>query len=208
MSRGRPRGSVKADRRLRRDYRFSRATMQLIEQGRQRTDMTETAFVEAAICHYLDFLTEKETEVGEVERLRARLQHLEQELAEASRPSRSRPASAAVQIPPAQLPPAGASMSSSATRRPTYQIYVKHAPGQCPTLPDGFAYIDLDTSIEPRQCPIHRVFAQSCTVAAVRQQVERLKTVPEISSIWPDKGGQTLARDCWRRENGHWIRDD
>lgn len=206
MSRGRPRGSVKADRRQRRDYRFSPTTIQLIEQGQQRTDMRETAFVEAAIQHYAEFLAGEGTVAQEVEQLRTRVQHLEREL-EAARLPRVQSALGGRQrsISPAVV---AASASPSSSHRSPYQIYVKHIPGQCPRLPEEFAYIDLDTSIEPRQCPIHRVFAQSCTVAAVRQQVERLKTVPEISSIWPDKGGQTLARDCWRRENGHWIRDD
>jgi hypothetical protein len=79
MSRGRPRGSVKPDRRQRRDYRFSPATLRLIEQNRQLTEATETAFVEAAIQHYAEFLAKAETETHELEQLRTRVQQLEEE---------------------------------------------------------------------------------------------------------------------------------
>jgi hypothetical protein len=194
MNRGRPAGSVKPEHRQRRDYRFSQETLRLLAAGRELTASTETALVEAAIAHYVDFLTRKEAETR---------------------------ADSVVQPQPVPLHFAGATRAhvlatqtgqipapASLHHRPTYQIFLKHAPGACPALPAGLAYCDQPVSIEPRQCPIHRVFAQPCTVAFVRGRVEQLKAVAGITHIWPDKNGQTLARDCWRKEGGRWLRDD
>ena len=197
-----------AQPRQRRDYRFSSATLQIIEQGRELTGKTETAFVEAAICHYRDFLSREETEASEVERLRARVQVLEHELVEASRPSHSRPAPTIEYQPPA---PVSVSVHTSSRSLPTYQVSMRHEPGTGPDLPEGFDYIDGDRSKGNRRCmnPIHRVFAQPCTVTSARKQVERLQEVAGIVRIWiEDKKGQPLSRDSWRKENGRWVRDD
>jgi hypothetical protein len=207
MSRGRPRGSVKPDRRQRRDYRFSPATMQKIEQGRQITSKTETAFVEDAIQHYHEFLLGGD-EASEVERLRAHIQLLEGELAEASRPSHSRPVPVIEHQPPAPV----AATSSSRMRQPVYQIYMRHEPGPCPDLPEGFDYIDGDSDkdLKKRRCTIpHRVFAQPCKIEAARRRVEQLQGVANITRVWVEDGkGKPLSRDSWRRENGRWVRED
>lgn len=202
--RGRPTGSGKLgrDRRQRRDYRFAPTTLRSIEQGRRLIDMTETAFVEAAIQHYVDFLRNG---ADETEQWQARAQDLERKLvAEQTTQTRrvAQPSSNA------RLP-SEAPGTSPSRHKPTYQIYLKHAPGSCPHLPEEFAYLDLHQSIEPRQCPIHRVFAHPCAIAIARERVERIKReVPGIVQIWLDKGGYSLPRDCWRKEDGRWIRDD
>lgn len=206
MSRGRPRGSVKAERRLRRDYRFSPTTLQIIEQGRQRAAMSETAFVEAAIQHYHEFLVRGEAESHELEQLRARARRLEEELVEVSRP---RPAPTIERQLPPPLPVAATSLSSS--RQPVYQIYLRHAPGVCPDLPEGFDYIDGDRSKGNRRCmnPTHRVFTQPCTVASARRRAEQLQEVAGVVHIWiADRKGDTLSRDSWRKENGRWVKSD
>ncbi len=180
--------------RQRRDYRFSSATLQQIkEEMAAGTYASETAFVEATISRYRELEAENA-------RLRARIEDLERKLARASRP--------ASHLQPAPVPLLTPVLAPSGYRMHTYQIYIKHDAGRCPTLPEGFAYMDMDKSIEPRQCPIHRVFAQPCAISFLRQRVEQLKAVPGIVNIWPDKGGQTLSKDCWRWERGRWIRDD
>jgi|GEM_PF-2305797 len=205
--RGRPAGSGKPayELRQRRDYRLKPSTLHQIEQGRQLAQLSETAFVEAAIAHYSGFLTE---ETHELDHLQTRIQDLERHLAEAQAARVQRPERARDRREPVGLAPARPVPSSSA-RRPTYQMFLKHEPGPCPHLPEEFAYLDLDRSIEPRQCPIHRVFARPCAIAIARQQVERLKReVPGIVLVWLDKGGDALATDSWRKEHGRWVRDD
>jgi hypothetical protein len=182
---GRPR---LPETRKRRDYRFSPATLRLIEQGRKISGQTETAFVEAAIARYLDFLAEKEVEASDLER---------QPLAF---PGVTREQVAAL----AEASPV------SSSQKPVYQIYVKHEPGACPDLPEGFDYIDRDRSAKRRcEYSLHRVFAQPVGIEAARRRVKQLQAVAGVVRVWiEDRKGQPLPRDCWRRENGRWLRDD
>jgi hypothetical protein len=205
--RGRPTGSRKpaTELRQRRDYRFSPATLHQIEQGRQLVNATETAFLEEAIRYY----TNKEADVREMEQIRARVQELERQLAEAHTVQQFPPSRQAIRQQEPVSPSSDAPASSpSPRRRPTYQIYLKHEQGPCPHLPEGFAYIDLPKSIEERQCPIHRIFARPCAIAIARERVEQIKReVPNIIQVWLDKDGYDLPRDSWRKEHGRWIRD-
>lgn len=208
--RGRPAGSGKpaSELRQRRDYRFLPSTLRQIEYGRQLTETSETAFVEAAVAHYARFL-EGAMETPEVEQLRSRVRDLEEKLAEAQAVAAEPKAADVAQWEPVAPAPTQPVPSSSA-RLPTYQIYLKHEPGSHPRLPEGeFAYIDLPTSIEPRQCPIHRVFVRSCAIAVARLRVEQLKhEVSGITHLWLEKNGETLAKDSWHKERGRWVRND
>ncbi|MGB8346599.1 MAG: hypothetical protein WCD86_17060 [Ktedonobacteraceae bacterium] len=209
--RGRPTGSRKsaAELRQRRDYRFSPATLHQIEQGRQLVNATETAFLEEAIGYYVDFLTNKEADIREMEQIHAHIQELERQLAEAHTVQQFPQFRQAIRQQEPVPPSSDAPASSPLPRRPTYQIYFKHEQGPCPHLPEGFAYIDMHKSIDPRQCPIHRVFARPCAIAIARERVEQIKReVPEIIQVWLDKDGYGLPRDSWRKEHGRWIRDD
>lgn len=208
---GRPTGSRKPtiELRQRRNYRFSPATLHQIEQGRQLAHVTETAFIEEAIGYYVEFLTNKEADAREMEQIRDRVQELERQLAEAYMVQQFPQSRPTIRQREAAPPSSDAPASSPSARRSMYQIYLKHEPGPCPRLPEGFAYIDMDKSIEPRQCPIHRVFARSCAIAIARQRLEDLKgSVAGITQIWLDKDGYNLPRDAWRKEHGRWTRDD
>jgi len=144
----------------------------------------------------------KVADTRELEQVRSHIQDVESKLADAHMAHIRQ----AKQQREAVSPPSDRPTSS---RRPTYQIYLKHEPGPCPRLPEGFAYIDMDKSIEPRQCPIHRIFARPCAIAIARQHVERLKQEgPGIIQVWLDKDGYGLPRDSWRKEHGRWVRDD
>ena len=58
--RGRPVGSGRpaTELRPRKDYRFSPETLLKLKQGQQLAGTTETAFIEAAIGHYVSLLSE------------------------------------------------------------------------------------------------------------------------------------------------------
>jgi hypothetical protein len=113
---------------------------------------------------------------------------------------------------PAPAPvPAPASAPTQSLRQPVYQIYVKHEPGACPALPEGFSYIDDDKSIGRRACPkqVHRVFAQPIGIEAARRRVKQLQEVVGVVRVWiEDRKGQPLSRDSWHKENGRWVRDN
>jgi hypothetical protein len=98
---------------------------------------------------------------------------------------------------------------TSTLRQPIYQIYLKHALGTCPALPDGFDYIDGDQSTGKRSCtnPVHRVFAQPTTLEAARRRAGELQVVIGVTRVWIEdrKGGQ---KDSWSKENGRWVRDN
>jgi len=205
-TRGRPPGSVKPEneRRQRRDYRFSPTTLRLLEEGQRLLPVTETALVEAAIQHYMTFLAAQGVaHAQQVSHSRLQdavskpnvAQHEVQHERQPTQPTK------------AALPPASAPISSS--RLPTYQIFVKHEPGACPRLPEEFAYLDLPKSIQPEQCPTHRVFARPCSITVARQRVEQLKQeVTGITHIWLDKGGVGLPKDSWQKKDGQWVSKD
>lgn len=87
QGRGRPTGSFKSIelRRQRKNHRFSPDTVNLIEQGRvllPGKPLTETAFLERAVEHYVAFLAgtpPQESENQEIERLRQQVSDLERE---------------------------------------------------------------------------------------------------------------------------------
>ena len=104
-----------------------------------------------------------------------------------------------------------------------YQIKICHEPHQqCPALPQGFAYDDkMLTSVFEREqdwskhryC-IHIVLTQHWPIARMRKEVERLKSVPGLLSIWIEKNGQPVHiagvgynTDMWKKEEGRWVRD-
>lgn len=198
MSRGRPRGSVKADRRQRRDYRFSPATMQLIEQGRQRAAMSETAFVEAAIQHYSRVL-ESSFSPALIENVSSPTENSGTKNTVTQRVTSRK--EAGKPETPATVPAAPQSL-----RQPVYQIYLRHAPDACPDLPEGFDYIDGDRSKGNRRCmhPVHRVYAQPCVIKAAQQRAEALLERAGILSVWiEDRSGE----HSWKKENGRWQRN-
>jgi hypothetical protein len=194
------------EKRQRKDYRFSPATLRQIEQGRRLTHTPdETAFVEAAIQHYVRSLASQEemhvlahppTQDQAATQVTAPVvQKQPRQPIERKRPLASSPA------PSPTLP--------SSLRQPVYQIFLKHEPGPHPSLPLGFAYMDQHPTIQPEQCPIHRVFAQPCAVAIARQRVEQLKATPSIISLWIlDRTGKVLPKDSWQKKDGRWTRND
>ena len=196
--RGRPAGSVKPpeERRQRKDYRFSPATLHQIEQGRQLAPTPdETAFVEAAIEHYVSALTGK----GKTHEL-------------AQPPIQDQPGASAItplaQKQPGQpldrkQPPAPPRAIIPSLRQPVYQIFLKHELGSHPHLPEGFDYIEQD------ECPTHLVSLQPGKLDAARDRAIQLQTVPGILSIWIlDRKGNAVGRGSWRKEQGRWIRND
>jgi hypothetical protein len=94
-------------------------------------------------------------------------------------------------------------------RQPVYQIYLKHAPGTCPALPEGFSYIDGDKSTGRRPCAnqIHRVFAQPIGIEVARRRAGQLLDVTGVTRVWIEdrKGGQ---KDSWSKEAERWLRDE
>jgi hypothetical protein len=200
--RGRPVGSVKADHRQKRNYRLSPATMRLIEQGKQLTDSTETAFIEAAIQHYMDALTAQEPDNSEQERP---VLHFPGVTSEQVAELVERPALPAMPIP--AMPAAQAPALATSSHLPTYQIYMRHSPGACPDLPQGFDYLDQDRNAGKRRCmnPVHRVFTQPCTIKSAEQRADTLEKAAGIVSVWiEDKTG----KHSWKKESEHWRRND
>lgn len=91
------------------------------------------------------------------------------------------------------------------SRLPAYQIFIKHAPGPCSTLPVNFAYRDLHKSVQQQQCPVHCVFERQCSINQARQAVEQLKQeVDGIIKVMLDKNGYPLQRDAWEQNGGRW----
>ncbi|MBE3561780.1 MAG: helix-turn-helix domain-containing protein [Ktedonobacteraceae bacterium] len=133
----------------------------------------------------------------EITRLRTRVADLERQLTEARR-----------QLSAAKQAVAGAG-KTAAHRFPAYEIWIRHAPGPCPALPEGLAYRDYSPDIQPQQCPRHRVFAESCTIERVRERIARLKAAPGILQIWGSKNGSALERDAWLwdQEKKCWVPD-
>ncbi|HEU5378547.1 MAG TPA: hypothetical protein VFV38_24255 [Ktedonobacteraceae bacterium] len=104
-----------------------------------------------------------------------------------------------------------------------YQIKIRHEPcQQCPALPQGFTYDEKEfTSVFEREqdwskhsyC-IHTVLTQHWPIARMRKEVERLKSVPGLISIWIEKNGQPVHiggvgynTDMWSKQEGRWIKN-
>jgi len=102
-----------------------------------------------------------------------------------------------------------------------YEIKIRHEPRQaCPDLPSGFTYAEneITTCIREKNWrahdyAIHTVFAQQWPIARVRREVERLKTVPGLLSIWIAKNGEPVhtgagyPTDTWQKKEGRWVKE-
>jgi hypothetical protein len=203
---GRPR---KAESELRRQitYRFSPETLKIINQI---SGTTKTAFIEAAIKHYHEFLTASEPEPEPEIKLAPAVP---EPVPEPTRKLRAYRIGSENPVPlPAAVPDsAPVPAPTSSLRQPIYQIYIRHEPGTCPTLPEGFSYIDHDKSTGRRACPnekqIHRVFAQPIGIEVARRRAEQLQAVASITRVWiEDRTGN--LRNSWQKENGCWVRDN
>ncbi len=197
--RGRPRGSVASAHRIRRDYRFSLETLCRIAHGRdlKSEELDETAFVEQAIAHYTSFLEGSIQVNQEVERLQAQVRNLEYDLTRTQQALRL--AEARTKHLPQPVSPA-----RPASRKPLYQILVRHDPGVCPALPDGYDFLYIHEN--EQRCPVHQVFAAACPIDQARRRIEILKQVPGLSRIWLTKNGYGTLQDDWQRKGGTWQR--
>jgi hypothetical protein len=95
----------------------------------------------------------------------------------------------------------------TASRLPTYQIYLKHAPGPCPALPSGFSYVDND-NVSRLHCPnpVHRVFSGPTSIDAARRRAEQLQAGDGLVRIWiADARGK--QKDSWHKVDGEWKKD-
>lgn len=201
-SRGRPPGSTKTIHRVRRDYRFSQETLAHIVHGRmlRSEDLDETAFVEQAIAHYTASLDGSVQVNQEVARLQTQVRDFEHELTRTQQALRLAEARTKLQTaPPQPVPPA-----RPTSHKPIYQILVRHDPGACPALPDGYNF--LYTHENEQRCPVHQIFAAACTIDQARRRIEVLKQVPGLSRIWLTKNGYGTPQDDWQRKDGAWQR--
>jgi hypothetical protein len=197
--RGRPQGSAKTVHRVRRDYRFSQETLAHIAHGRalRSEGLDETAFVEQAIAHYKAFLAGEVAMNQEVERLQAQVRDLERDLVRTQQALHL--AEARAKQPSQPVPPV-----RSASHKPIYQILVRHDPGVCPALPDGYNF--LYTHENEQRCPVHQAFAAACPIDQARRRIEALKQVPGLSRIWLTKNGYGTPQDDWQRKGSAWQR--
>ena len=221
QGRGRPQGStIPAERRRqRKDYRFSPTALREIAQGRALLAAAnenhevpkETAFLEAAITHYVAFLAGNTHQ--EMERLQAQITDLERALDSAEIAlNQAQAETRLLKKKPQHQPIEPAKPVAYADLHKAYGISMIHADKTCPTLPDGFQYINKPES--GQQCPVHEVFSLVCPVARARREVERLKTVPGITRIWLTKGGYELTSgaghptDRWSKKGGVWSKEE
>src|SRR5258708_7555181 len=199
-TRGRPQGTYKEQRRQRRDHRFAPDTLSLIKQGRALLPgkpITETAFLERAVGHYLEFLTgdtQQQSNQQELEHLRAQAAELERKLDLAELSVGQAQAEIRLLKKKAQRGPVQASEPTYPDLRKSYQIYVVHEGTAHPELPEGFRYAKDIPGIGFYHCPTHEVFSQVCPIAHARREVERLKNVPGLTRIWLAKNGSGLTR--------------
>jgi hypothetical protein len=203
-NRGRPTGSVAPIHRVRRDYRFSQETLDLIAQGRALIDdaLNETAFVEQAIGHYTAFLDGSIQVNQDVAHLQVLVRDLERDLSRTQQALRLAEANRPLQAESSQPVPA----ARSSSRKPLYQILIKHAPGSCPALPDDYGF--LYTQEKEYHCPIHLVFTAPCPINQARLRIEVLKRVPRLVRIWLTKDGYGTPQDDWSRGTSLWQRTD
>lgn len=206
--RGRPTGSVAAIHRVRKDYRFSQQTLDHIAQGRALTDdaFNETAFVEQAIAHYTAFLAgeiQNQTQVNqEMVHLQAQIANLERDLSRTQHALRLAETRVNHQSASSQLAPT----ARTSSRKPLYQILVRHDPGVCPALPAGHNFLYTQESDQP--CPVHQVFVAACAIDQARQRVAVLKQVPGFTRIWLTKNGYDTPQDDWQRKDSTWQRTE
>jgi len=184
---------------VRRDYRFSQEVLDHIAQGRALISDTsnETAFVEQAIAHYTAFLEGLVQMNQEVERLQAQVRDLEHDL---TRTQQALHLAEAKTKQPSQPVP----QTRSVAHKPIYQILVRHEPGACSDLPDGYDFLYVQKN--EQQCPIHQVFAAACPIDQARLRIEALKQVPGFTRIWLTKNGYGTPQDDWQQKNGAWQR--
>lgn len=182
-----------------RDYRFLQETLGHIAHGRElkSEDLDETAFIEQAIAHYTAFLASEVQVNQEVERLQTQVQDLEHDLVRTQQALRL--AEAKTKQPSQPVPHA-----HSTARKPIYQIFVRHDPGACPALPDGYDFLYVQEN--EHRCPAHQVFAAACPIDQGRRRIEALKQVPGLSRIWLTKNGYGTPQDDWQRKDGAWQR--
>jgi chromosome segregation ATPase len=123
---------------------------------------------------------------------------------------------------PAKKAPAQTS-TPAPTKRPNparaYQIILRHQPGQpCPQLPAGFAYDESDKTVGLKGAldahSTHTVLDEEWPIAKVRRELEKLKAIPGITSLWIARFGLAVRKptgqptDMWRRDQqGVWQRD-
>jgi hypothetical protein len=198
-SRGRPHGSTKSVHRVRRDYRFSQETLGHITHGRElrSEELDETAFVEQAIAHYTAFLAGEAQVNQEVARLQAQVRDLEHDLDRTQQALRL--AEARMKQPSQPVSPVRAT-----AHKPLYQILIRHDPGACPMLPDGYNFLYVQEN--EQRCPVHQVFAVACPIDRARRRIEVLKQVPGLSRIWLTKNGYSTPQDDWQRKGSGWQR--
>jgi hypothetical protein len=153
-NRRRPSGCIKSVHRLRRDYRFSPKTLDYIAHGRalRSEELDETAFIEQAMAHYTASLEGSVQVNQEAIRLQVQVRDLEHDLTHTQQALRL--AEARTKQPPQPIPPV-----RPTARKPIYQILVRHDPGACPALPDGYDF--LYTYENEQRCPVHQVFGSS-----------------------------------------------
>lgn len=197
--RGRPHGSTKMIHRARRDYRFSQEIIGHIAYRRTLTseEFNETAFVEQAIAHYTAFLAGEVQMSQEMERLQAQVLDLERNLTRVQQALRLAEARIKQPVQPV-------SSVHPTARKPIYQIFVRHDPGACPTLPDGYDFLYTQENEQP--CPVHQVFSSACPIDQARRRIEALKQVPGFARIWLTKNGYGTRQDDWRRKESIWQR--
>jgi len=200
-NRGRPTGSIASIHRVRRDYRFSQETLGHIAYGRtlKSNEIDETAFVEEAIVHYTAFLAGEVQVNQDVVRLQIQVSDLEHDLARTQQALRL--VETRAKQPSQSVLPVRATLN-----KPIYQILVRHDPGACPSLPDGYDFLYTQKNEQP--CPVHQAFAAACAIDQARRRIEVLKQVPGFTQIWLTKNGYGTPRDNWQHKEGIWQRMD
>jgi hypothetical protein len=90
----------------------------------------------------------------------------------------------------------------------TYEILIKHKPGECPELPAPFSYQNDASSRELWPCPLHLIWRQVCTIESARWHVEQAKQhIRGLQTLTLLKNGYATERDRWQYRNGQWQRD-
>jgi hypothetical protein len=87
-------------------------------------------------------------------------------------------------------------------------------------LPEGFVYAEDEMTSAVREktwakhdYTVHTVCTQQWPIARMRKEVEKLKSVPGLTSIWIEKNGRMVATvtgtptDSWIKEGGRWIKE-
>jgi hypothetical protein len=152
--------------------------LRILDEPRESQD--ETAFVEAAILHYVSHQAEQAqiaTYVDEINHLRewgaqaqARINLLEAE----NRRLRARAFQQPLTTTPAQR------------RKSLYQVLVRHAPGRCP---GNFGQADHG---HDSQCPVHVVYSAQLGIEQARKAARDTRDWRDIMKCWITKDGIRL----------------